>query len=292
MENRNPTRMGAPKHRSKTALQSEHLHGLSRHKERQPGKSARNTFERGQMPGTARTGGRGATTWTTRAGGNPSRLQPLSEEESDASDEIQVFKPPDPKKSKKEIPKKSPAAEEKPGPSRNVMKQKTTKSGKAAKGSTRGQATEDRVQARGADDRDPAVEPTVEADEVGSTAKAGSKVGSKAGTTAKASRGAGPQPASLAQIFGGTPSTVPRSGQRAPENPRPELLTREDYKFLQNAYEGVQEQNNALLKLLSNLSESNQKLLEEKEMSQLETKRLREVRPSSSHRRLPVLNII
>lgn len=91
-----------------------------------------------------------------------------------------------------------------------------------------------------------------------------------------------PQSATLSRFFGGTSERVPVG--ISPGGRGQDSVARADYIFLQGAYEGVQEQNVRLTKLLENLSDSHARVLLERESSENETKRLREVRCMSPSR--------
>ena len=85
-----------------------------------------------------------------------------------------------------------------------------------------------------------------------------------------------PQSANLNRFFGGASADRIPSGL-SPAGTGTGSVVRADYMFLQGAYEGMQEQNARLTQLLENLTKTHDRVLLEKESSEKETKRLREV---------------
>ena len=201
---------------------------------------------------SASRGGRGSRAWTTRAGGKGNYITPLSDESEDDSPAASGIQPVDNKRKSAEDggASRKGQATGKPGSGNQTMKSKNSRE-------------------------------LVKATRVESEKTARDKVGGRApasGTDKTAPRRGGASGRSLTRPSSAGQRPWPIEQSPSPTD-GPDLVPRVDHKFLQDAYEGVQEQNAKLLKLLENLTESHERVLQEKETTQKETKRLREVRP-------------
>ena len=85
--------------------------------------------------------------------------------------------------------------------------------------------------------------------------------------------GRAPQPAALDHFFGGSSERLTEEALKETRGGS-ESVPRADYSFLQSAYQGVQEQNNRLTKLLENLTETHDRVCLERAESTNESKRL------------------
>ena len=81
----------------------------------------------------------------------------------------------------------------------------------------------------------------------------------------------------MARFFGGSSERLKAASQARDGELDVESVARSDHKFLQSAYQGVQETNNRLMTLLEGLRESHDRAVFERDEFATETKRLREV---------------